>query len=75
MNADILTRVVAAFADVLKVPVGPQDDFFALGGDSVGSEQVLTQISAAIGHDLPGWVLLDHPRPVDVVDFLSGLLP
>ena len=73
MTTDHLGCVLAAFSEVLKTTVGPEDDFFALGGDSLGSETLLTLISAETGLDLPGWALLDYPRPVDLVGFMAGL--
>lgn len=73
MTQDYLTCVLSALAAALERPVSPEDDFFALGGDSLASEIALTRIGVATGIDLPGWALLDYPRPVDLVEYMVSL--
>lgn len=75
MGADPLALVLSAFCGVLQCPVGPKDDFFGLGGDSIASEELLTRISAETGINLPGWTLLDYPRPVDLVAYMASIAP
>ncbi|MFD1740206.1 phosphopantetheine-binding protein [Cypionkella sinensis] len=53
--------ILSLFSKALGQPVTAQDDFFAIGGDSLAAEQVLAGLSAAVSQDLPGWMLLDHP--------------
>ncbi|WP_436498500.1 non-ribosomal peptide synthase/polyketide synthase [Actinokineospora sp. HUAS TT18] len=54
--------VAAAWADVLGVPrVGVEDNFFALGGDSILSIGVVSRLRAAFGVQLSPRALFDHP--------------
>ncbi len=64
-----LTLVLDAFREVLGPNVGPQDDFFGSGGDSVASENVLLRLEEATGRTLPGWTLLDHPTAEQVAAY------
>ena len=47
-------------------PVGVDDDFFDLGGDSITAIQVQFAISNACDFKLPATVLLDHPTICDL---------
>ncbi|PCK22362.1 amino acid adenylation domain-containing protein, partial [Rhodococcus qingshengii] len=52
--------VAGIFADLLDVPqVGQDDDFFALGGNSLVATQVVARLSAAIGNRIPVRALFD----------------
>lgn len=73
MTLDILTIITVAFSTELKTKVGPEDDFFDLGGDSLSSENVLTEIIARTGVTLPGWALMDFPRAVDLAAYIASL--
>lgn len=65
-----LALVLDVFRGVLGPHIGPQDDFFASGGDSVASENVLLRLEEATGRMLPGWTLLDHPTAGQVAAYL-----
>lgn len=52
--------ILRLFSKALGQAVTAQDDFFAMGGDSLAAEQVLAGLSAHMSQDVPGWVLLDH---------------
>ena len=71
MAESSLAVVLDAFRAVLGPQVGPADDFFELGGDSVASEAVLMRLEEATGRSLPGWTLLDHPTVERVAAFLA----
>lgn len=71
MRDELLSLALNAFGAVLKMPVKPDDNFFDLGGDSLASEDLLALLSEQTAVDLPGWTLLDHPRPVDVAALLA----
>jgi acyl carrier protein len=73
MSNEFLASTLDAFETVLKVTVQPDDNFFDLGGDSLASEALLTLLSEQVEVDLPGWTLLDHPRPIDLAAFLARL--
>lgn len=73
MRNEFLIPTLKAFGAVLKVTVKPEDNFFDLGGDSLASEALLTLLSEQADVDLPGWTLLDHPRPLDIAALLARL--
>ena len=72
MTADVLAIILDVFSKILNTEVGPEDDFFSLGGDSLSSEIVLTEISCRIRIDLPGCILLDYARPIDLLAFITN---
>ncbi|MDK3018566.1 non-ribosomal peptide synthetase [Pseudodonghicola flavimaris] len=49
------------WSDVLKCPVGVEDDFFALGGDSFGAVEMLSAVSTSLGREVPFATLLSNP--------------
>ncbi|MFC9896545.1 amino acid adenylation domain-containing protein, partial [Nocardia sp. NPDC127579] len=54
--------VAAIFADVLNLPmVGVEDDFFALGGNSLVATQVMARVAAAFGTRLGVRALFETP--------------
>lgn len=58
--------ILTLFAETLGHPIAGEDDFFAMGGDSLAAEHVLTGLSAHLSQDFPGWLLLDHPTAKDL---------
>lgn len=67
-----LVLVLEAFRSALGLELGPEEDFFEAGGDSVASEAVLMRIEEATGLSLPGWTLLDHPTAGRLAAFLDA---
>ncbi|WP_153031292.1 non-ribosomal peptide synthetase [Amycolatopsis sp. YIM 10] len=58
---EVLTEI---FADVLEVPrVRPDDDFFALGGDSLRATRLTARVNEVLGSRLPLRALLSGPNP------------
>ncbi|MGW0179667.1 amino acid adenylation domain-containing protein [Nocardia sp. NPDC003345] len=60
-------EVTYAFQHVLGVErVGVDDDFYALGGNSLRSVQVVSELKKELDYEVPvGWMLSD-PRPADL---------
>lgn len=64
--------VVAALEEVLGIsPVGVDDDFFDLGGDSLAALQVVARVSEELGVDLPHQIMLDAPTAASVAAFVE----
>ena len=59
---DVQRQLVSIWEDVLDVqPIGVQDDFFNLGGDSLGAVRILAEVERAFGKKLPQQVLFEKP--------------
>nr|WP_306306812.1 non-ribosomal peptide synthetase [Nocardia brevicatena] len=60
-------EIAHAFEQVLGVDrVGADDDFYALGGNSLRSVQVASELKKKLDYEIPvGWILSD-PRPADL---------
>ncbi|MEX2216966.1 MAG: HAD-IIIC family phosphatase [Phycisphaeraceae bacterium] len=59
---DVQRQLVSIWEDVLDVqPIGVQDDFFNLGGDSLGAVRILAEVERAFGRKLPQQVLFERP--------------
>jgi amino acid adenylation domain-containing protein len=54
---DAVADIAAAFAQVLRRPVGPDDDFFLLGGDSLGATRVALELEKRLGRRVPEGLL------------------
>lgn len=56
--------LVAIFESVLQIsPIGPDDDFFELGGDSITAITLAVEVEKATGVQLPTTALFDAPTP------------
>ncbi len=56
--------MVSAFAGTLDTPrVGLDDDYFALGGTSLGATTVVTALSQSLGRPVPVQWIFTHPTP------------
>ena len=64
--------VAGVFAEVLGVErVGLDDDFFALGGDSLIATRVSARLQLALGREVPVRYLFDAPTVGDLAEYLD----
>jgi acyl-coenzyme A synthetase/AMP-(fatty) acid ligase/thioesterase domain-containing protein/acyl carrier protein len=69
-------HLASIFASVLCVErVGLDDDFFELGGDSLGAVELLAAVNDELGIDLPASALLDAPTVAELSTRLSHRRP
>jgi len=68
---EIETQLVKIWERVLKIkPVGTQDDFFALGGNSLLAAQLFAQVEKTLGKKLPLATLFQAPTIEQQADFI-----
>ena len=66
------TDVAAMFAQVFDVPtVGPNDDFFQMGGDSLMAESLILEIERRFGVIISIAALLESPTPRQLADVVT----
>ena len=66
--------LAGVWRDVLGAPgIGVEDNFFASGGDSITSFQVLARIREALGVRLPQQALFDAPTIAQLATLLPGV--
>lgn len=70
-STDLETRLAEIWCRVLEVSlVGPHDNFFALGGDSLAAAKILDDVGHEFGCNLPLSVLLDAATVTDLAQAL-----
>ena len=69
----VADRVLAALRTALGDDrLGPEDDFFAEGGDSVAAVHALQMIHASTGVQLPVAVFFTHPSAGQLAELVAG---
>src|ERR1700760_2400193 len=64
--------VASVFSEVLGVDrVGLDDDFFALGGDSLSATRVSARLQVALSREVPVRYLFDAPTVERLADYLN----
>lgn len=70
------TQIAAAFSDVLRVdPIGRDDEFYDLGGDSLAGEALSIEIERATGKSFPISKLFRHGTPALIAQLLGDTPP
>jgi acyl-coenzyme A synthetase/AMP-(fatty) acid ligase/thioesterase domain-containing protein len=62
-DADRVGKLCKVWSSVLGRSVGPDDDFFAFGGDSLGAVAVMAEVSRIYGEQFGLAVLITAPTP------------
>ncbi|OKI26952.1 hypothetical protein A6A25_06815 [Saccharothrix sp. CB00851] len=74
--ADGIERDIAAvWAEVLGVEVGRDDDFFALGGESLLATSVSARLRVSLGLPVTIRAIFDHPTVADLAAHTATLRP
>src|SRR5207248_9376634 len=70
---DIEQAVVDAWSKVLGISeIGPEDDFFALGGDSLPAVQVVMQLNQTFGTSLGLQDIFDHHTVAELAEVIAN---
>ncbi|MEV3965077.1 amino acid adenylation domain-containing protein [Nocardia sp. NPDC050193] len=65
--------IARVFAEVLGLgPVGLDDSFFALGGDSLTATRVAARLGTAVGAEIPVRLLFEAPRVSELATHVEG---
>ncbi len=71
-----MNEIIALFCRFLEVDsLGPDDNFFDMGGDSQLAEQVMAALEPQYGPELPVALLLDFPTARDLAEALAERFP
>ncbi len=67
--------IAGVWAQVLDLPaVGPDDDFFALGGNSLTAARAVSRLRALFATEIPFGAMFEQPRPTDLAGRVETLL-
>jgi acyl carrier protein len=73
-STSTIALVQATFADVLNLDaVGPDDDFFELGGNSLIVAAAVARLGERLGIDLPMRALFEAPTPIEMAELVTEL--
>lgn len=73
MDISISDVTLLAFREILKDPgIGPDDDFFSAGGDSVQAIMALSAIEEAIGAEIPVALFFTYPSAAGLAEAVAA---
>ena len=74
-DAERLDITLTAYRQVLSRPeIGPEDDFFELGGDSIQAIEAMSIIEAALGAEISPALFFTYPTPAELAEVLADEL-
>ncbi len=66
--------ILATWAEVLKTDsIGPDDDFFAMGGHSLIAASAAARLGERLGIDLPPRAIFEAPTPAEMAELIDEL--
>lgn len=71
-SSSMTARLTALWVEILGGSVGPDDDFFDLGGDSMTAVQLVERFQAETGIELPVSAVFDHPTVRQLADLAAA---
>ncbi|MEV4397305.1 phosphopantetheine-binding protein [Nonomuraea sp. NPDC049607] len=75
-RTDIERRLAGLWSAKLRVaPVGIEDDFFELGGDSLLAADVQFAIDREFGFEVPAWTLFLSPTIAELAEVIGSPAP
>lgn len=75
-SSDLTAAVTALWCEVFKVPdIGPDDDFFSLGGHSMIAVRMAARLRDELGLRVPVRLILEHPTVADLTNRLAETAP
>jgi acyl carrier protein len=73
-RSGVQAAIVAVWCEVLGVEtVGPHDNFFDLGGNSMRMARVQVELRTALGMELPLAALFEHATVETLTSFATGV--
>jgi acyl carrier protein len=73
MTINTCELTLSAFRQVLDNPgISPDDDFFALGGDSVQAIMAISIIEEAMGVEVPVALFFTYPTAAELAEAVSA---
>lgn len=72
LAADLVELVRDAFATALETEVGPDDDFFGQGGDSLNAIVVVSELETALGVGLSQTAVFSYPTPAGLAAAITS---
>jgi amino acid adenylation domain-containing protein len=74
-TTELETQIAAVWKEVLNTDkIGIHDNFFDLGGNSLGIIQVNIKLKSALKRDIPALIMFEYPTIASMVQYLEKIL-